>query len=311
MSSELNPLARRPVEQRPVRVVSAHLSMRQRLRAIWDSRELLAYLVTADIKIKYKGTALGVMWSMVAPALSIGVYFLIFQVILKNGVPDYVVMLWAGMLVWTFFSAIVVNGTGIVVQRSGIVKKVAFPREILALSTVGTALVYFVLQFIVLGVLMGVMGHAPAWGDFWLLPLAFLGLLLFASALGIVLSAVNVYFRDMQHLVEVGIFLWFWLTPVVYSFQQTVAPMLGAKGLTWIYFLNPITPVVLTFQRVLYGQTMVTATTPGHAMINVLPNWSALHYAVLDGALIVASGVALIVAIRIFGRLQGNFAEEL
>ena len=285
--------------------------MRQRLRAIWDSRELLTYLVTADIKIKYKGTALGVMWSMVAPALSIGVYFLVFQVILKNGVPDYVVMLWAGMLVWTFFSAVVVNGTGIVVQRAGIVKKVAFPREILALSTVGTALVYFFLQLIVLGVLMGVMGHAPAWGDVWLLPLAFLGLLLLASALGIVLSAVNVYFRDMQHLVEVGIFLWFWLTPVVYSFQRTVAPMLGAKDLTWIYFLNPITPVVLTFQRVLYGQTMVTATTPDHAMLNVLPNWSALHYAVLNGVLITASGVALIVAIRIFGRLQGNFAEEL
>ncbi len=285
--------------------------MRQRLRAIWDSRELLTYLVTADIKIKYKGTALGVMWSMVAPALSIGVYFLVFQVILKNGVPDYVVMLWAGMLVWTFFSAVVVNGTGIVVQRAGIVKKVAFPREILALSTVGTALVYFFLQLIVLGVLMGVMGHAPAWGDVWLLPLAFLGLLLLASALGIVLSAVNVYFRDMQHLVEVGIFLWFWLTPVVYSFQRTVAPMLGAKDLTWIYFLNPITPVVLTFQRVLYGQTMVTATTPDHAMLNVLPNWSALHYAVLNGVLIAASGVALIVAIRIFGRLQGNFAEEL
>lgn len=285
--------------------------MRQRLRAIWDSRELLTYLVTADIKIKYKGTALGVMWSMVAPALSIGVYFLVFQVILKNGVPDYVVMLWAGMLVWTFFSAVVVNGTGIVVQRAGIVKKVAFPREILALSTVGTALVYFFLQFIVLGLLMAALGHAPAWGDFWLLPLAFLGLLLLASALGILLSAVNVYFRDMQHLVEVGIFLWFWLTPVVYSFERTVAPMLGARDLTWIYFLNPITPVVLTFQRVLYGDTVVTATTPDHAMLNVLPNWSALHYALLNGVLIAVSGAALVVAIRIFGRLQGNFAEEL
>jgi ABC-2 type transport system permease protein len=285
--------------------------MRQRLRAIWDSRELLTYLVTADIKIKYKGTALGVMWSMVAPALSIGVYFLVFQVILKNGVPDYVVMLWAGMLVWTFFSAVVVNGTGIVVQRAGIVKKVAFPREILALSTVGTALVYFFLQFIVLGLLMAALGHAPAWGDFWLLPLAFLGLLLLASALGILLSAVNVYFRDMQHLVEVGIFLWFWLTPVVYSFERTVAPMLGARDLTWIYFLNPITPVVLTLQRVLYGDTVVTATTPDHAMLNVLPNWSALHYALLNGVLIAVSGAALVVAIRIFGRLQGNFAEEL
>lgn len=285
--------------------------MRQRLRAIWDSRELLSYLVTADVKIKYKGSALGVLWSMVAPAMSIGIYFLVFQVILKNGVPDYVVMLWAGMLVWQFFSAVVTNGTGIVVQRAGIVKKVAFPREILALSTVGTALVYFFLQFCVLGALMAILGHAPAWGDFWLLPLAFLGVLLLASALGILLSAINVYFRDMQHLVEVGIFLWFWLTPVVYSFQRTVAPMLGAKGLTWVYFLNPITPVVLTFQRVLYGQTTVVATTPDHASINVLPNWSAAHYAALDGLLILLSSILLVIAIRIFGRLQGNFAEEL
>ena len=311
MSAELNPLARRPVEQRPVRVVSAHLSTRQRLRAIWEARELLAYLVTSDVKIKYKGPALGLIWSMVSPALNIGVFFLVFQVILKNGVPDYVIMLWSGMLVWTFFSTVVVNGTGIIVQRAGIVKKVAFPREILALSAVGTALVYFFLQFIVLGALMGAMGHAPAWTDFWLLPLAFLGLLLLAAALGVLLSAVNVYFRDMQHLVEVGIFLWFWLSPVVYSFQMTVAPMLGAKGLNWIYFLNPVTTVVLTFQRVLYGQTMVTATTSGHTMLNVLPNWTALHYAALNGVLIVVSGALLVVAIRVFGRLQGNFAEEL
>jgi ABC-2 type transport system permease protein len=87
--------------------------------------------------------------------------------------------------------------------------------------------------------------------------------------------------------------------------------MLGARDLTWIYFLNPITPVVLTFQRVLYGDTVVTATTPDHAMLNVLPNWSALHYALLNGVLIAVSGAALVVAIRIFGRLQGNFAEEL
>ena len=311
MSSELSPSARRPVEQRPVRVVSAHLSLRQRLAAIWGARELLAYLVSADVKIKYKGSFLGIMWSMVSPAMSIAIYFLVFQVILKNGVPDYVVMLWAGMLAWTLFSTIINNATGIIVQRSGIVKKVAFPREILELSTVGSASVYFFLQFIVLAILMSVMGHAPAWSELWLLPLSFLALLLLASAFGVFLSAANVYFRDTAHLVEVGIFLWFWLTPVVYSYQRTVAPMLGAKGLAWIYLINPITPIVLTFQRVLYGQTSVTATTPDHSAITVLPEWSALHYAALNG-LLVAVGLALFFwAIRIFGRLQGNFAEEL
>jgi ABC-2 type transport system permease protein len=197
------------------------------------------------------------------------------------------------------------------VQRAGIVKKVAFPREILALTVVGTSMVYFSIQFGVLAVLMLLMGHAPAWHLLWLLPMAFLGVVLIASALGIFFSAINVYFRDTSHMVDVGINLWFWLTPIVYSYERTVSPMLHSHGLAWLYLLNPVTPVVLTFQRVLYGETTVIANTQDHSVLHVLPGWTTTTFATMNGALIAAGALLLLGAMFVFGRLQGNFAEEL
>jgi ABC-2 type transport system permease protein len=198
-----------------------------------------------------------------------------------------------------------------VVKQSGIVKKVAFPREILALSTVGTSAVYFAMQFVVLAGLMAVLGRSPDWGLLWLLPLAFVALTFLASALGVFLSAINVYFRDAEHLVSVGITLWFWLTPIVYSFENKVSPMLHRHGVLWVYFLNPVTPIVMTFQRVLYRTVNVVATTPDHSRLVVLPTWPASQYALLDGVLLAVGMVALLAATSVFGRLEGNFAEEL
>lgn len=306
------PGAARPrPEDRPVRVVSAKKSLRQRIVDIWNAREILTYLVSTDIKIKYKASALGLVWSMIAPTMTIMVYFVVFQVIMKNGIPDYVIMLWAGMLCWNFFTNVVQESTSVIVKQSGIVKKVAFPREVLALSTVGTSAVYFGMQLLVLAGLMGVLQRAPDWGMIWLLPIAFLALTVLAAALGVFLSAINVYFRDTEHLVSVGITLWFWLTPIVYSFESKVSPMLHRHHVLWLYFLNPVTPIVMTFQRVLYRTISVISTTPDHSRLTVLPTWSTWRYAELDLGLLLLGLVALLVATKVFGRLEGNFAEEL
>jgi ABC-2 type transport system permease protein len=309
--------ARRPVDERSVRVVSARPSLYRRLLAIWNSRELLFYFVITDIKIKYKSSVLGLLWSLLAPALTLGIYFLVFGTLLKSGIPAFVIFLASGLLIWNFFFNIVSSSTGIVVERAAVVKKVSFPREILALSTVGTSMIYFVMQAIVLAVLMMAFQHAPDWTLLWLMPIAIIGVALVGGALGILLSAVNVYLRDTKHLTDVALQLWFYLTPIVYSFKAKVSPQLHQHGLVWVYMLNPLTSFAMTFQKVLYARQIVVSTAPttpgGHVypLLKVLPSWPVSTYLILDFGWIAAGLVAMVFAVWVFGRLEGNFAEEL
>ena len=107
---------RHPDHQRP-----------KRLREIWLSRELLVYLVRTEIKVKYKNSVLGLVWSMVAPAMSLLIYLFVFSIVLSNGMPNFVIFLFAGLLLWNLFQLGVLTGTGMVVNNAGIVKKVSFP----------------------------------------------------------------------------------------------------------------------------------------------------------------------------------------
>ena len=109
------------------RIVTPTISVRKRLREIWLSRELLVYLVRTEIKVKYKNSALGLVWSMVAPAMTLAIYFFVFQIVLGNHTPNFVIFLFAGLLLWNLFSLGVLTGTGVVVNNAGIVKKVSFP----------------------------------------------------------------------------------------------------------------------------------------------------------------------------------------
>jgi ABC-2 type transport system permease protein len=302
---------RRPLDDVPVRVVSARASLFTRLRNLASRRELLTSLITSDIRIKYKGSALGLFWSMISPALTLVTYFLVFSVVLKNGIPNFVVYLFSGLVVWNMFQNSVNSATGVIVDRAGLVKKVSFPREILALSNVGAAVIYFFIQLGVLALFLVVIGHQPAWGFLWVLPISFAALYLFTAALSIVMSAVTVYLRDMRHLIEVVLQLWFWMTPVVYSYEHALAPSLHAHGLSPIYFSNPITLIVLTFQRTFYVNPLVHSTLAPHPIINVLPTWPLSTYVELNLGLVAIMSVLFLVAVSVFGRLEGNFESEL
>ena len=147
-----------------------------------------------------------------------------------------------------------------VVGKAGIVKKVAFPRELLALSTVGVAIVLFAIQVVVLVAALLLFGIHPDFTYVALLPLALLALVMFTSAVAVFLSAVNVYLRDTQHLTEVLLMAWFWGTSIVYTYgtiflsgHNKAHPALN--WMQWVYLLNPVTPIVMTFQRAIYGVT--------------------------------------------------------
>ena len=284
------------------RVISSRVSVRRRVVDIWRYRELLVGLVRKELKVKYKNSILGFLWSMLNPALYLAVFYVVFQLVLKNGIPNFAIYLLSGLLVWNLFSTGLPGATGSIVGNAAIVKKVAFPREILAIASVGAALVHFFLQGCVLLLALIAFRYPPSPGYFLLVPVALFALLLFTSALGILLAAVNVYLRDTQHLLELVLLAWFWGTPIVYQYRL-VADRLGDKA--WLYRLNPVTPIVLTFQRAIYNK----AEPNGIRIlpIGVGPSWYIWQLAWV----IVVSAVLFVVALAVFGRLEGNFAEEL
>ena len=289
------------------RIVTPTISVRKRLREIWLSRELLIYLVRTEIKVKYKNSALGLVWSMISPAMTLAIYFFVFSILLDNRMPNFVIYLFAGLLLWNLFSLGVLTGTGVVVTNAGIVKKVSFPREILALAAVGSACVFFFFQSIVMVIFMVILRAAPDVAYFPLLIVALIAGVILASALAVLLSSINVYLRDTQHLIEVVLTAWFWACPIVYPYQ-TVEAKLGPHGLSWFYLANPVTPLVLVFQRCLYNKPIAVISgvaTP------ILPQHGYLWYAVLTFAVLVLGLILLLFALATFGRLEGNFAEEL
>jgi len=284
------------------RVVRARISPWERLVRIVRYRELLVTMVRKELKIKYKNSVLGFAWSLLNPLLYLVIFWIAFEKILGSGIPSFPIWLLSGLLVWNLFSTGLSSATTSVVGNAGLVKKVSFPREILPLAAVGSMLVHFFLQgAVLLAVLLIVRWHV-AWAYLPMVPVALVALLLIAGSLGILLSALNVYLRDTQHFLELALLAWFWVTPIVYSFQQ-VATKGGWFAKAWM--TNPVTPIVVLFQRAIYAKTETSGGT------KLLPDWSLGGYALYLGWSFLFGFIVLAVAVAVFGRAEVNFAEEL
>lgn len=295
---------------RPIRVSTARVGLWDRVREILRYRELLVAFSRTELKVKYKNSVLGFAWSMLNPALYLAVYWVVFDLILGSGIPNFPIFLLSGILVWNLFATSLGSATSAVVANAGLVRKVSFPREILPLASVGAALVHFFLQSIVLVMALAIFRYGVAWSYLPLLPVALFALLFFVAALGILLGSINVYLRDTAHFVELALIAWFFMTPIVYPYE-TVAAKLGDHA--WVFLLNPITDIVLTFQRAIYGKVQGAKTVNGVTTVTkILPAgvdqwWYLWHL----GLVIAASAVLFVLALVVFGRAEGNFAEEL
>jgi ABC-2 type transport system permease protein len=288
----------------PMTVTSEPMGAVAHLRQLWTYRELLGGLVRKELKVKYKNSSLGFLWSMLNPALYLVVFYLVFQVFLGSGVPRFPIYLLSGLLVWNFFSGSLAASTGAITGNHSLVNKVYFPREILPLASVGATLVHFFLQALVLLGALIVFRQPIPWSFLWLVVPALAVLIVLASALSILLSAVNVYARDTQHLLELVLLAWFWMTPVVW-YWGLVAPRVTARGWPeWLMLLNPVVAVTTAFQRGIYGTVAV-------GELQILPPYDQWWYLRNLGMVGFFACALFVVAIRVFDRLQGNFAEEL
>jgi ABC-2 type transport system permease protein len=285
----------------PTRTFTHRMTMLGRIKEIAAHHELLVNLVRLELKAKYKASALGFAWSLLNPALYLVVFYVAFDLILGGGIPRFPIYLLSGLLVWNFFTSALNSGTSSMVAGQGLVKKVWFPREVLPLASVGAALVHFFLQLTVLVAALVVLRHPVGWSKMPLVPLALLDLVLLAAGLAVLFSVANVYLRDMAHFVELALLAWFWLTPIVYPFTQLGTAL---HGHTDIALLNPITPIVTTFQGAFYGGF-------GKPKPVIPANLDFMWYLRNLGIVTIGALLVVAIALRVFSRLEGNLAEEL
>jgi ABC-2 type transport system permease protein len=280
---------------------SSRLRVVPRIREIVTKREVLLNLVRRELKVKYAASLLGAVWSLLNPVVYLAVFTFVTRV-LGMAIEDYPVYLLSGLLAWNLFSTALSVGSRSVVDNSNLVKKVTFPREILPLAAIGVALVDYVLQMGVLVLFMLVTGLGIPIPEIALLPLAFVTLLVFATALTFAVAAANVRYRDVGHLLGIALLVWFWLTPIVYAEEQVEGFLEKGSALWTAYFVNPLASVVGGLHRALYG-----ALGDGEALFHVSIAWLALVLLVV----LVASLVLLRITWGYFFARSGDFAEEL
>jgi len=218
------------------------------LRAVWEYRELLYFMVWRDVKVRYKQTALGVIWVVLQPLLSTLVFTVIFGILLEvpsNGLP-YPIFAYAGLLPWQYFAGSLTRTSTNLVDNANLITKVYFPRLTIPLSGVLSGLVDFAVGSILLAVLM-LIYRVPLTPAVLLLPLFLLLAMVTALGFGLWLSALNVRYRDIKQLIPFIVQIWMYLTPVIWP--VTIIP----EQFRPLLALNPMTGVVSGFRWALLG----------------------------------------------------------
>lgn len=268
------------------------------VRDIVAHREMLDLLVRRDLKAKYKDSALGFLWALARPLVQLAIYYVVLGNFLgaARGIPDFAVFVFTGLTAMGLFQEIAVGGTGSVLANAGLVKKVYMPRELFPLASTGSALFNLGVQLIVLLIATLLVGKPPLqWDVLYAIP-ALAVLLAYGLAFALFFSAVNVYLRDVQYLVEVGTLLLFWMSPVVYSWQMATA-IISNPIVLEIYTNNPLTLAILGFQRAFWVAGDDVAQ-PADLLMRL-------------GIALVIGLVLLLISHRVFLRLQGDFAQEM
>lgn len=276
------------------------------LKELWEGKELLWNLTLRELRSKYKRSALGWAWSMVNPLSSIGIYAVVFGMLLivsappgnPSGLRNFTMYLTCALLPWNFLATSISASTGSLVGNSNLLKKVYFPREYIVASTVLSWVVSFLIELAVLCVGFLFFGHVVfQWIPLVLFIVAVQTVLVMGYSLA--LAALNVYFRDMQHLISIALQVWFYLTPVVYPianenhiYVPVHRDVFGVSvPLRRIYELNPMVHVVTAYRNALYDGRF--------------PGAASMAY------LVGSSFVVLAIGWTIFRRLEPRMVEEL
>ena len=234
--------------------VSAHL------RELWNYRDLIVNLVMRDLKVRYKNSVLGILWSLLNPLLMMLVFTFVFKVLAGSSLLHaYPAFILSGVLAWNLFSTSVLGATNSIVSNAHLINKVYFPRAVLPISVVLSNLVNFILALPVYFLLAMLLGLTPTkW--VLLLPIVVLVQLAFTLGVSFGLSTANVFYRDTGIVMEVVLLAWFFLTPIFYpisevgrgGFQLGNIVLSGYDVQRWMRILNPMASIIATYRDILY-----------------------------------------------------------
>lgn len=255
------------------------------IKELYNYRELLKTNVKKEIRGKYKGSFLGILWSFVNPLLMTLVYAIVFPFILKSTEPHYVTFIIIGILPWTWFTNSIALGTTTVLGNAGIIKKVYFPREILPISVVTSGMINFLISCLIIGIFLicSGIGFSPY---ILLLPVVVLAQFLFSLGIVFITSAIDIYIRDLEYIINFVVNMLFYATPILYS-----PKMFAGTPIATLIKLNPMGTIINSYRDIFFYKQMP----------------DIISLAVLIGGCL----LFCVIGYFIFKKLSKGFAEEV
>ncbi len=255
------------------------------LKELYAYRQMIFSLVKRDLRGRYKGSVLGFLWTFINPLLQLGVYTIVFSVIMKTGIDKFYLFLFVALVPWLFFSTCLTGGASCIFAQQDMVKKIYFPREVLPLSYVISQFINMLLIFIIIFLVIIISGAGINLKAILYLPLIMIVEFILALGITMLVSALTVYFRDLEYILSILSMIWMYLTPIIYSVEQV------PENIMPIFNLNPMTPIIVAYRDILYYKKV--------------PEMGTLVHAFFLGIFILIAGCFA------FSKLKRHFAEEL
>jgi len=253
---------------------------------LWACRDILLQFGRRDVVLRYRQTAIGIMWVVIQPLVAAGIFSIVFGQVaqLPSGGVPYVLFSLSGLLIWSVFNGIVSRASGSLVANQGLVSKVYFPRALLPISCVLAVLLDFVVGFALFIVMLLVFRHSPGWGILTL-PLWLAAAIVLATGIGLATSAITVKYRDLAYALPWMLQILLYATPIAYSLDAVPA------NLEWLFNLNPLTWLLEGFRWATLGESAP-------------PTWQILSLVAVS--LLVLGGGSLV-----FQKMERGFADVI
>lgn len=256
------------------------------LKEIYEYRQMIASLVKKDLRGRYKGSVLGFLWTFINPLLQLLVYSVVFSSVMRaTNVDKYYMFLFVALIPWIFFSSSLTGGAMSILGNKNMITKIYFPREVMPIAYVTSCFVNMLYSFIVVFIAIIFSGIGINFTALLFLPLVMIIEYIFSLGVAMIVSAVNVYFRDLQHILGIIAMAWMYFTPIIYGINDV------PEKWQRLFRINPMCHIITAYRDILYYKT--------------IPDLPGL---LITGA---ASVVVLVLGFAIFGKLKKRFAETV